>query len=97
MKYCFHPIAETEHLEAIKFYESKRIGLGLSYLTEFEETMNQVCLSPNRYPVEMEPDIRHKILKRFPFTILFRIAEDSIQVLAVAHYRRNSNYWLDRR
>ena len=52
MKYFFHPAAEAEHLESVAYYESKRAGLGASYLAEFESLMNQVCAAPHRYTVE---------------------------------------------
>ncbi len=52
MSYTFHPVAEVEHLEAIGYFESKRPGLGASYLGDFESTMIKVCDSPQRYPSE---------------------------------------------
>ena len=96
MSYYFHPDAEAEHLGTVAYYESKRPGLGASYLTEFEKIMVGVCESPRRYPVERAPDIRRKRMKRFPFTILFRYAANSVQILAVAHHRRRPAYWLGR-
>lgn len=46
MSYVFHPSAEAEHLESIGYYESKRPGLGASYLAEFEMILVLVCESP---------------------------------------------------
>ena len=96
MSYLFHPAAEAEHLESIAYYESKRAGLGASYLAEFEITMRIVCKSPHRFRIEEEPDIRCVRLKRFPFTVLFRASSGNIQVLAIAHKRRRPQYWLGR-
>ena len=45
MNYVFHPSAEAEHLESIAYYESKRPGLGASYLAEFERILVHVCES----------------------------------------------------
>lgn len=39
MAYFFHPAAEAEYLETVAYYESKRAGLGASYLAEFEGMM----------------------------------------------------------
>lgn len=58
MSYGFHPAAEAEHLESVAFFESKRPGLGVSYVAEFERIMWTVCESPPRYPVEKQPDVR---------------------------------------
>ena len=96
MSYQFHPEAEAEYLEAVAYYEQRQPGLGASFLAEFESALAQVCEAPNRYPVERKPDIRRIRLTRFPFAILFRESEGSVQVLAVAHRRRRPSYWLSR-
>ncbi|WP_260295923.1 hypothetical protein, partial [Sedimenticola hydrogenitrophicus] len=71
MTHYFHPAAEVEHLESVAYFESKRAGLGASYLTEFEKTVGAACEAPHRYPIEGQPDVRRIRMKRFPFTILF--------------------------
>lgn len=96
MSYVFHPAAEVEHLESIAHYESKRPGLGASYLAEFEMILVHVCESPHRYPVEMKPDLQRVQMKRFPYSVLYRDVSGTIQVLAVAHHRRRPQYWLGR-
>mgnify|MGYP001106920023 CR=1 FL=1 len=94
MSYYFHPAAESEYLEAIAYYESKRPGLGASFLAEFETAIGTVLEAPHRNPVEQRPDVRRKGLQRFPYTVLYRDAAESVQVLAVAHHRRRPQYWL---
>ncbi len=96
MSYVFHPAAEAEHLESVAYFESKRPGLGASYLAEFEKTMGEVCESPQRYPIERKPDVRRIRMDRFPYTVLYREASETVQVLAVAHHRRRPQYWLGR-
>lgn len=36
-------------------------------------------------------------LRRFPFTLIFRIESDSVRVIAVAHQSRRPGYWGGRR
>ena len=96
MSYFFHPAAEAEHLESVGYFESRRAGLGASYLAEFERIIGAACEAPDRYPIEKQPDVRRIRMKRFPHTILFREASGSVQVLAVAHNRRRPQYWLGR-
>ncbi len=52
MSYFYHPAAETEHLESIAYFESKRPGLGVTYLDEFERVMRVACESSHRQPIE---------------------------------------------
>jgi plasmid stabilization system protein ParE len=94
VSYYFHPAAESEHLETVAYYESKRSGLGAMYLTEFEHILAGICDAPQRYPIEIKPDIQRRRMKKFPFTILFRALSGSIQILAVAHHRQRPIYWL---
>ncbi|PKB68188.1 MAG: hypothetical protein BZY81_02430 [SAR202 cluster bacterium Io17-Chloro-G4] len=96
MTYEFHPVAEAEHLETVAYYETRRAGLGASYLAEFESVLEVICETPNRYPIEREPDIRRARMRRFPFTILFRESEETVQVLAVSHHQRRPSYWITR-
>jgi len=96
VSYVFHPAAEAEHLESVAYFESKRPGLGTSYLSEFEGVMAQVCKAPHRYPIEKEADIRRIRMKLFPYTVYFRELTGTVQVLAVAHHRRRPGYWLGR-
>ncbi|MBC8554039.1 MAG: type II toxin-antitoxin system RelE/ParE family toxin [Candidatus Brocadiales bacterium] len=96
MSYFFHPAAEAEHLETVAYFESKRPGLGASYIAEFENILAGICEMPFSYPIEMKPDIRRRRMKKFPFTILFRVVSHSVQILAVAHHRRRPTYWLGR-
>lgn len=46
MSYSFHPAAEAEYLEAIRYYESKRPGLGAALLADFESVIDTVCAAP---------------------------------------------------
>ena len=96
MSYQVHPEAENEHLETVAYYEAQQPGLGASYLAEFELALDRVCEAPSRYPIERRPDIRRIRLQRFPFTVLFREFDGTVQVLAVAHHRRRPSYWLSR-
>jgi plasmid stabilization system protein ParE len=97
VSYKFHPAAEAEHLEIIGYFESKRPGLGASYLADFESIMAKVCDSPQRYPSEGRFDVRRVRMGWFPYTVFYREVSGAVQVLAIAHHRRRPGYWLERR
>ena len=96
MTYHFHPAAEAEHLEAVAYYESRRFGLGAIYLSEFESVLRRICEGPRRYPVALQPNIRRAGMRKFPFAVMFKEVSGQVQVLAVAHNRRQPQYWLYR-
>ena len=96
MSYEFHPDAEAEFLESVGFYESKVRGLGEAFINEFESLIDSVCESPKQWKIECEPNLRRASLSRFPFAIIYREQQTTIQILAVAHDRRRPQYWLKR-
>lgn len=96
MKFRFHPAAEAEHLDQVSFYESRERGLGARYLDRFAAVMHHVCAAPASLPLDRPPDIRRARVRPFPLAVLFRVHEGEVQILAVAHYRREPRYWLGR-
>ena len=94
MSYRFHPAAEAEHLEQVEFYESRERGLGARYRAHFLNAMQGICEAPARNPIERAPDIRRRVLRAFPLTVIYREHQGEVQILAVAHYRRRPGYWL---
>lgn len=82
-------------LEAAKYYESQGSGLGVDYLSEVERSVQAITESPNTWPI-IEGELRRRLVRRFPFGILYRIEREEIVVVAVAHLRRKPGYWRER-
>jgi toxin ParE1/3/4 len=94
VNYFLSEAARAEHLEHVAFYEERRAGLGGRYLFAFESAMERVCRNPDRFPVEHPPGIRRIRVPGFPFSVLYRIAPDGVEVLALAHHARRPGYWI---
>jgi toxin ParE1/3/4 len=91
----FHLLAEQELLDAVSYYEEQETGLGLDYLGEVEHAVNFLM----RYPeagAKVRGSIRRLTLPKFPYSLLYRVSEEQIRVLAVAHHKRKPQYWVDR-
>jgi plasmid stabilization system protein ParE len=41
--------------------------------------------------------IRRSLIRRFPYSLLYRVDADEIVVLAVMHQKRHPAYWLSRK
>lgn len=91
-KVTFHEDAETEINEAARYYEERAPGLGMSFLDAVEEAVDQVLANPEAYQL-VGDEVRHKILRRFPYSVLYVIEPDRIRVMAVAHQKRRPGYW----
>ena len=96
MSYFFVEAARFEHLEHVAYYEERRPGLGARYLAAFDVAMTKICENPERYRIELYPDIRRYRVPGFPYNILYRQSGNDMEVLVVAPHRRRPGYWLGR-
>lgn len=88
--------ARDEMLEAAERYEGERAGLGADFLVEVQRVVD----AARAYPESGTPLVRgtrRLLLKRFPYSLVFRAEPENILVVAVAHHRRRSGYWSRRK
>lgn len=95
-QYSFLPEAETEYLEAVRFYEEQRAGLGNNLIFEFERVIALVVEKPETWRLVHSLGIRRIGLSHFPYSVFYRILFEDIQITAFAHNRRRPGYWLTR-
>jgi len=91
----FRPQAADELLDAARWYEANREGLGADFLEAVDVAVQRIQDAPLTFPVVHET-IRRVILKRFPYGIYFRVQKPEIVVLAVMHSRRDPRRWQSR-
>lgn len=92
----FHPEALAELGEAVDFYETEAAGLGTDLLSEVETAVESVAAMPEAAARELV-GVRRKVLRRFPFTIVYQVQPQQLEVLAVMHQRRKPGYWKARK
>ena len=90
-----HEVADIELKEAARYYESKVNGLGFAFLDEVERVVNLIRDNPESAP-RIYKVVRRKILRGFPYSIMYSIVDDSIRILAIANQKRRPFYWWDR-
>ncbi len=91
------PEAEEELAEAPEWYESKRLGLGVELVAIVDRTFDEILDVPLASPLWRDDrPYRRKALTRFPYVVFFRIADDLIEIVAVAHAKRRPGFWLER-
>jgi hypothetical protein len=88
-------IAESELSEAASYYETKADGLGERFLSEFEEALVEVIENPLAW-TEIGANVRRKLIKHFPYGVLFVPQTQKIIVVAVMPLRKRPRYWIDR-
>jgi len=95
MGVSFHPRARDEVEEAQAWYEERSPLAAAGFLHELSVAVRRISVGPNRYPVSLHAT-RRILLERFPFSIHYRVNENDIVVVAVAHQKRRPGYWAGR-
>ena len=94
MKYklIVRPEAESELLEAVKWYEEKVRGLGANFLLNVEATIESILRIPEAYTLTYK-DTRRALVRKFPFGVHYIIDKKNIVVLAIFHASRKPQEW----
>ena len=60
-----------------------------------DDAIAKIVEAPGRWPPFA--GARRHILRRFPYNVIYRVDEEQIHILAIAHHRREPVYWGRRR
>lgn len=75
--------------------QKQQKGLDLEFVRCIDDVVQKIKRNPELYPMEFE-NYRKKVVKRFPFKIIYETVEDNIYILAVFHSRRNREQFRSR-
>ena len=97
MKVEFHVETANDLNAAVSYYDRLQSGLGGALRKEVYAAISLAVSEPQHYAV-VERGIRRCFVKRFPYSILFRVvAPDLVRILVIRHQRRNPEFGLSRR
>ena len=91
----FHRLAEYELNEAAKYYDLEDPGLGAAFLVEINRCLQAIQAAPEAGTI-LRGTARRRLLRRFPYALLYKIKPNGIRILAVMNLRRRPNYWVER-
>jgi plasmid stabilization system protein ParE len=91
----FHPDARAEMNESFDFYEARLDGLGLRFLLSVEQTVERISTHPEA-GAPLAGEFRKRIVSGFPYNVIYRVWQDYIYLVAVAHHSRRPGYWRER-
>ncbi len=92
MELIFRPEAEAELLEAQVWYEARSPGLGFEFACAVEVAVESALRMPLAYP-KIEGEFRHILLRRFPYSIIYRPSESEVVVVSCFHHKRKPGSW----
>lgn len=88
----FHPEALAELEFAVRYYEQQQAGLGDRFTAAIGAATASILDAPLTWPV-LEQDVRRKLIRVFPYVILYSIEPSGVLVLAVMHCHQKPGYW----
>ena len=68
----------------------------LRFLAEAKRGLREIVAHPERWPAHLH-DTRRFRFRRFPYSLIYRIREDALRLLAVPHDHQAPGYWRRRK
>ena len=86
--------AQADFDDAADWYE-QQAGLGTVFTAAVREVLNLIAKVPLIHQVVYK-DIRRTVIRRFPYSVFYRVAADRVTVIAVFDNMRDSVIWQSR-
>lgn len=84
--------AEEDILLAQRWYRVEAPHVLASFQKEVEESFDRVGDEPEMYRI-VEAEVRRAPLRRFPFSVFYRMLPEWIEVIGVVHQSRDPRKW----
>ncbi len=91
-KIWFNPEAAQEVERAVEWYGHRSIIAAEAFVLEVDTAINEILSFPEAWP-PYRSEYRRRVLSRFPFSVVYRIRGDVIEVVAVVHDKKRPGYF----
>lgn len=91
----FSQTARRELIDAQDWYEGEAPGLGRRFRAAIHALTERMSANPLQFPVVYK-NARRALLRRFPYSLLFVMEDDSLLVIACFHASRDPSHWQKR-
>jgi toxin ParE1/3/4 len=91
----FHEDASAEYEAAFDWYYARSEMAASKFAEELSRAIVTIAQAPQRWPGTFG-GARKFLLQIFPFAVVYRELPSIIQILAIAHGRRQPGYWKKR-
>ena len=96
MRLRSHPGARREFHLAVDWYIAEAgKPVAMRFVEEVEHLRSLIIDNP-RIGTPGRSDTRSFVFKRYPYSLIYRVHGDVLEVLALAHHSRRPDYWVGR-
>jgi toxin ParE1/3/4 len=90
-----HPQAIEDIRGARDWYASRNELAAAGFFSEVEYGLKRIAELPDAWPAYLH-GTRRFLLRRYPYSLVYRVKPSMIEVIAVAHAKRRPGFWRDR-
>jgi plasmid stabilization system protein ParE len=94
LKYLREALEEAE--AAARWHAERSPAAAAAFSEEMDGAESAIARLPEAWP-PFEHGTRRYLLRRFPFSVVYRVEPHRVVIVAVAHARRRPGYWQSRR
>jgi toxin ParE1/3/4 len=95
MQLHFFEEANDEAEEARRWYRDRSETAEAAFLRELDHAVELVVEAPHRWPRYISSTRRY-VFPRYPYSLVYFLENDVVNVVAVAHENRRPGYWRKR-
>lgn len=92
----WHVEALDDAERARDWYAARSPLAARGFLLEVANAVTTIVEAPSRWPHGRAGTRRYVLPHSYPFTVVYRLAGDEIEIVAVAHHKRRPGFWLHR-
>jgi toxin ParE1/3/4 len=93
----FHPLALAELEAAVSWYADRSLESASRFAALVDAAIGGIRVRPEAWALwPGRDDVRRRVLRRFPYSVVFLVREEVVVVVAIAHHKRRPGYWLRR-
>jgi toxin ParE1/3/4 len=90
------PEAEAEVIASERWYSQRSPSAAVAFIAEVDAALVRIGEGPDTWP-RYRRGTRRFVLRRFPFSVVYRIEDEVVYVVAVAHAKQRPEYWRRRK
>jgi plasmid stabilization system protein ParE len=93
LEYLEEALLEAE--AAARWYAERSPSAALAFSDEIDIAEEAIVQSPEAWPAH-DHGTRRYLLRRFPYSVVYRVESTRVLLVAVAHAKRRPGYWKSR-
>ncbi len=88
----FHPDADIEYRNAIRWYSTRSINAARRFEEQFETLLLLIQKNPLLFP-HYDDIRRHATITGYPYRVLYEFQGNCLRILAIAHHHQRPDYF----